>query len=124
MTITPYYAAALALLFVVLSVRVIMVRRSRQIGFGFRQDTGLERRIRIHANFAEYVPLALILMAMAEMRGASPLMVHGMGGLLVAARLAHAWGLSNARTDNLGRVLGVGGSLTVITAAAIRLVLH
>ena len=38
LTVTPYYAAALGLLFGVLSLRVIVVRRSKNIGFGAADD--------------------------------------------------------------------------------------
>ena len=60
----------LALFFVVLTFRVIGKRRVARISLGDGGDRGLLRRQRAHANFAEYVPLALILMICAEMQQA------------------------------------------------------
>lgn len=76
LTVTAPYAAALAIVFLVLSVRVIVLRRARAIGFGSTDNPELERRVRVHANFAEYTPFALLLLAMAELRGAPALWLH------------------------------------------------
>ena len=65
MVVTAFYAALLAPLFVVLSVRVILFRRGSGSTLGDGGDPVLLRRIRVQANFAEYVPLALILMGLA-----------------------------------------------------------
>ncbi len=66
MPITAFYAALLAVLFLVLSFRVIGVRRGQRVEIGDGGDKELLRRMRVHANFAEYVPLALVLLALAE----------------------------------------------------------
>jgi len=65
--ITSTYAAILAIVFVVLSVRVVMQRCAVQVSLGDGGNLSLLRRQRAHANFAEYVPLALILMALTEL---------------------------------------------------------
>ena len=67
----------------------------------------LALRIRRHGNFVESVPLALILMGLAEMRGAPVYLLHGMGVVLVLARLSHAVGLSVANPSHPLRILGV-----------------
>jgi len=61
MTILPVYAALLALLFVLLSIRTIRTRHSRKVALGHGDDPAMLRAMRVHANFAEYVPLALLL---------------------------------------------------------------
>ena len=99
--IVPCYAAALALLYVYLSFRVIQVRRSAKQAIGNGGVADLERRARVHANFAEYVPFALVLLAMAELRGAWAPLLYGLCLLLVAGRCTHAWGV--------GRVALAGG---------------
>jgi uncharacterized membrane protein YecN with MAPEG domain len=121
--VTPLYAAALGLLFIVLSVRAILGRRRHRIGFGSAGNADLERRIRVHANFAEYTPLALLLMALAELRGAPSLWLHVAGALLLAGRLIHAIGVSRDSTDGPGRILGMTGSQTSILISAILLLL-
>lgn len=57
-TITMAYAGLLALMFVALSARVIVRRRSAHAALGDGDDNDLSRRIRAHGNFAEYAPLA------------------------------------------------------------------
>lgn len=112
--VTPLYAALLGLLFLILSIRVILSRRTRQIGFGAPQDSDLERRVRVHANFAEYTPFALLLLAFAELNGAPPVWLHIGGGLLLFGRLSHAMGVSRPSTDETGRILGMTGSQSAI----------
>src|SRR3954468_5163594 len=65
MIVTPFYAGLLALLFLLLSVRVSQ-RRQTGITLGDGGDARLLRVIRGHANFAEYVPIILVMMVMLE----------------------------------------------------------
>ena len=60
MAVTALYAALLTPLFVILSVRVIALRRANGAALGDGGNPVLLRRIRVQANFAEYAPLALI----------------------------------------------------------------
>lgn len=59
--IVPSYAAALALLFILLSANVIRGRGQHKVALGSGGMPNLERRVRVHANFAEYVPFTLLL---------------------------------------------------------------
>jgi uncharacterized membrane protein YecN with MAPEG domain len=118
MPITALYAALLALLFMALSIRVIGFRRAVRIGLGDGGDTALLRRVRVHANFAEYVPFCLVLIGLAESLRAPTLLLHGLGALLVVARLSHAYGVSHQPETFLFRVAGTGGTLTVLGSAA------
>ena len=87
MQITAFYAALLAVLFLVLSVRVIAWRRQHRVEFGHGDDAELLRRLRVHANFAEYAPFTLLMMALAESMAPPDLLVHASGVLLVGGRL-------------------------------------
>ncbi len=62
MPMTPFFAAVLALFYVFLSLKVVRQRLSKGIKLGTGSEQGLEEAMRIHANFSEYVPLALLLM--------------------------------------------------------------
>src|SRR3546814_3776476 len=64
--VTPLYAALCGLLLMVLSVRVILLRRAMKVGLGDGDQPVLRRAIRVQANCAEYVPLALILLLLLE----------------------------------------------------------
>ena len=94
MTVTAFYASLLALLFVFLSFRVIGWRRLVKVEIGHGEDNQLLRRMRVHANFAEYVPFTLLLMAMAESMTSPRPLIHLVGLLLIAGRLMYAHGLS------------------------------
>ncbi len=76
LSITAFYAALLAVLFLVLSVRVIGWRRESRVEFGHGEDIELLRRMRVHANFAEYVPFTLLLMALAESMAPPHVLLH------------------------------------------------
>lgn len=92
--ITALYAIPIALLFVGLSWRVITYRRSNQLGLGDHGDKSLTKRMRAQANCAEYAPFALLLMALVELQGAAPSVVHLIGLLLLVGRVAHGFGFS------------------------------
>ena len=74
-SIMPWYAAALALIFVGLSIRVIRGRGLHRVNLGSGGVDDMERRIRAHGNFAEHH---------AAFR------VGGMGATLTALGLAAA----------------------------------
>ncbi len=89
LSITAFYAALLAVLFLFLSVRVIGWRRERRVEFGHGDDIELLRRMRVHANFAEYVPFTLLLMALAESMAPPHLLLH-LAGLHARRRGAYS----------------------------------
>ncbi len=105
--VTPVYAAVLAGLFLVVSVRTIRLRRRLQIALGDSDDDRMLRAMRVHANFAEYVPLTLLLLLMLELSAASAWVVHALGAGLVLGRLSHAFGVSRSPEDYRFRVLGM-----------------
>ena len=119
MRITALYAALLAPLFVVLAIRVIAIRRSARVAVGDGGDAELRRRMRVQANFAEYVPFALLLLALAEGLGGPGWMIHALGLALLAGRLSHAWGMSQAREVFGFRVGGMVATFSVILLAAL-----
>ncbi len=121
MAITAIYAALLGLLLLVLSINVIRIRRSDRISLGAGDNPLLERRIRAQGNFAEYVPIALILIAIVESTGGDGLLVHGLGTVLLVGRLAHAIALSSLTLRPMFRTVGMLATIAVIAAASIRL---
>lgn len=113
------YFGLLALLLVFLSVRVIQLRYRYKAEIGDGGAPELQRAIRAHANFIEYVPLALLLILMADLVGHEKWVVHVLGIALLIGRLAHAWGFTTAPGPNLGRGLGVALTTLVLVAGAI-----
>lgn len=118
MAITAFYAAILAALFIVLSVRVINQRRQARVEIGAGEDLELLRRMRVHANFAEYAPFAIVLLALCESLKAPSIWLHALGLTLVAGRALHAYALSQTPHILRYRVLGMALTFTVIGAAA------
>ncbi|MBX9757735.1 MAG: MAPEG family protein [Beijerinckiaceae bacterium] len=121
MTIVPVYAALLALGFVFLSVRVINVRRSSKVAIGTNGDAALERAMRVHANFAEYAPLALVLLLMMEMQGANAYWLNALCLALLAGRASHAFGVSSPSEDFRFRGAGMMMTFFVIVASSLSL---
>lgn len=121
-TIVPVYAAVLALLFVGLSLRVIRARRAEKIAVGHGRSAVLLRAMRVQANFAEYVPLALILIGCLESQQFPAYLVHGFGSALVAGRLAHAFGMSREPENFRFRVAGMSATFFVLAGSALLLI--
>lgn len=118
MAVTPLYAALLALWFVVLGVRVVDQRRRHKVGFGDGGKPPLQRAIRGHANFSEYVPLALLLLAILELSRFPPYVLHALGATLLGARLLHGYALSFTKHFPFGRVVGAALTFAVLVVAA------
>ena len=108
--ITGLYGGLLALLILVLSVLVSVNRARSKVDLGDGGEGALRRAIRVQGNAIEYVPLALILMGIAEVNGLTPMVLHIVGIVLFAARLAHAAGLGRHDGVSAARLVGTAGT--------------
>lgn len=120
--ITPIYTAVIALVFVLLSVRTLLLRRKLRVAIGHGKHDTLARAARAHGNFAEYVPLAIILLYFVEISTDNNVLVHSLGVLLIAGRLAHAYGVSQVNENFRYRVFGMALTFTVFISASLRLI--
>jgi len=118
MTITPLYAGILALVFFALSVRVVAMRGTG-ISLGDGGNPAMLRRIRGHANFAEYVPLILLMMAFLELSRFSAYLLHGLGIALVIGRVLHGYALSFTEKFKFGRFYGTVLTFTLLNVCGI-----
>ena len=105
--ITSIIAAILTIIFIKLSFAVIGLRRKNKVGLGSGGHEDLERAIRTQANFAEYIPLGVILIACLELNGAPWWLVAIPGVSLIIGRLIHAKGMNTPPPDFSKRVLGM-----------------
>ena len=119
---TGLYAGLCGLLFIWLSWLVIKQRQRTRIGLGDGGDPDLQRAIRVHANFIEYTPFALLLLLLVEMTAANALLVHAFGVALVVSRVLHAQGLGSTAGYSRGRYFGTLGTWIVITGLALLLI--
>ncbi|MDE0054694.1 MAG: MAPEG family protein [Gammaproteobacteria bacterium] len=120
--ITALYAALLVAVLVCLTTRIGLLRAKTRISI---LDGGNDRvavEMRRHGNFAEHVPLILVLMAIVEINGGSPVFLHVVGIALVICRVAHPLGLHRDRVQAPLRLVGaVGTSLITIALGAMAL---
>lgn len=116
--VTSIIAALAALLYIALAMRVIGVRRSDKVSLGDAANKTLETRIRQNGNFNEYVPLALILMAIAELQNAPRLLLIVLGLAILGGRLAHVYGLENMH-NAVGRKLRTYGMLSTFLSLVV-----
>ena len=107
MMITALYAGILGILYVGLSAFVIRGRWKNRVSLGDGDNQDMIKRIRVHANFIEYVPFALILMFLLETEGASATLIHGLGVALVTGRIIHPIGILTKFGPSWGRTGGM-----------------
>ena len=119
--VTALWAAILGLLSLALAGRVVRGRITEKVGFGDGSSIVMQQRIRVHANFVEYVPLALVLLLLLELNTSSILVLHAVGASLVLARLLHAFGLSTSTGTTVGRFVGTILTWLVILAESLLL---
>ena len=124
LTITATYAALNALVFLGLSWHVIAYRRAKLISLGDTGDKALLKRMRAQANAAEYMPIALILLALTEANGAPPLAVHGLGLMLIAGRILHPLGFAVTPQKIILRQIGMLLTFAMIALSALGLLAH
>ncbi len=123
MSIVGIYAALLALLYMVLTFRTILLRGKFKAALGDGKQEQLQRAIRVHGNFNEYVPLGLVLLWLVAANQAPNYLIHGLGAALLTGRLLHALGVSRSPEPlilrQVGMVLTIG---SIITSAGFLLV--
>ncbi len=115
--VTGLYAGILGIFYFVLSMRVISNRVRAKVNLLDGGDEALTRAMRVHGNFTEYVPFALLLMALAEIQGGSGLFIHVSGTVLIVCRLCHAYAITATTGQNPFRFIGFAGTFCVIFAA-------
>ncbi len=112
--ITGIYAGICGLLLVVLYVRISQRRLATKIGVGSGGDAELEQRVRAHGNLVESAPFALVLLYLIEQTEIGSIYVHALGATFIAARVAHAQGMSTTTGRSAGRFYGSLGTVILL----------
>ena len=118
--ITLLFASLHVVLMLILAVRVVLHRRAHKIGIGDGGDKWLVRKVRVHANFIEYVPAALLMLALLELSGLAAQWLWALGSALLLGRVLHASGFSRHSGYSFGRFWGtvLTWSVLMLMAAA------
>jgi len=116
--ITAIYAAILTFVYVKLTLNVINLRRQNQVSLGDGGREDLQQAIRSHGNFAEYVPLGLILLACLEANHIHWTIVLLLGGVFTSGRLYYAKAFLEATHNIELRVKGMKYTLWGLQALA------
>jgi uncharacterized protein len=120
--ITLAAAGVLGLIYAALTIYVVRMRfvTKTMLGDGAGTPGAAEMlvAIRTHANFAEYVPLALILLGGIEVAGASHLLVEALAAALILARVLHPFGMLRAAPNRL-RAFGAALTLGVLLVESV-----
>ncbi|GJE46790.1 MAPEG family protein [Methylobacterium soli] len=125
--LTAFYAALLALIYLGLSGWVVAGRLSTDVLHGDGGDEGLEKRIRVQGNFGEYVPFALLLVALLEAGGGGATLVRTLLIVLLVARILHPFGMlapKNSPRQYACRGGGILATFGVMGVAAAALLLR
>jgi uncharacterized protein len=122
--ITPFYIGLFLFFGIYLSMNVIKLRRKYKIGVGNGGNEDLARAVRVHGNFIEQVPLALIGLAMIEAQQLHFVFVHLLGLLFFFARIMHARGLAESAGKTKGRFIGMVITFGVQAIIGLALVLN
>lgn len=99
-----------------LAVQTIKARRANRVKLGDGGNFALQSVIRAQGNFAEYMPIVLILLFLLEYNGMYFLVIHAIGIAFLIGRWIHAQGLLK---DNLRyRMRGISFTLIILIGLA------
>lgn len=124
---TSIYASLSGLLLAWLAIQTIKARRANKIKLGDGGIFELQSAMRAHANFAEYMPITIILLFLLEHNGSPVFLIHIIGTLFLIGRWIHAQGLlkNNLRKRAQGIVITliilIGLALANIAIAGIKI---
>ena len=116
--ITALYAGLMGLILFALDFHVGSMRGRKKISVYDAGDREMAIAVRRQGNFVEHVPLALILLGVLELSGASALGLHLLGGGLTVARIAHPFGLDYEVANKPARVVGAALTALVTVVAS------
>ena len=119
LSITALYAGILALIVIALGINVTVHRVKLSVPLGDGGNALMLRMIRLHANAIEYLPLALVLMAIYELNGGSHTLLHIAGIVLIVGRILQSWNMWSTAMPGFGRIAGQSSTWLTIVALAL-----
>jgi len=122
--VTLTYLVPLAGLFGLLSLVVVFLRVKNDIPYGNGGNASLNVAVRAHGNFAEWVPIVVIVVGGLELLGEPVTHIHWLMGMLFLARVLHPIGLSQRVGSPVylfGRIFGAFVTWAVLIVAVVLL---
>lgn len=117
--IAALYGGLIGVLLLALAARISGLRHKRKVGIGDGGDPSLLRAIRAHGNAVEWGVPAVVLLLIADLTRAPPLLLHLCGLAVVIGRVLHAIGLSGSAGYSFGRFTGSGLSWGAVAVLAV-----
>lgn len=108
-------AAAAALINLWLGIRIGQVRTSEKVSIGDGGNEKVIRRMRAQANFVEFTPFVLILIALIELATGTSTWLWAVMAVFMIARIVHALGMDGMAK---GRPIGIMLTLLIMTGLA------
>jgi len=115
-------AAAAALINLWLGTRIGKLRHSLGVSVGDGGHEAITRRMRAQLNFAENVPVILILIGLVELTGKGGLWLAPVGAVFMAGRVLHGLGMDGGSLQ-WGRAFGTATAMLSALGLAIMAVL-
>jgi uncharacterized membrane protein YecN with MAPEG domain len=116
-TISLFFAAGCAFINLWLAMRCGQVRTKEKIPHGDGGNVLLGRRMRAHANFAEFTPVVLVLFVLVEWSLGSSIMLWAVAVLYLFARILHGIGMDGDGGAK-PRMIGVLGTFLITLGLA------
>lgn len=120
---TALWSGLLVLLMVVLSIRVVMARRSQRVLLGDGGNARVALAGRVFGNASEYIPVGIAALVVLVLLGVPVYAIHAVGGTLFLGRLVHCLSLSDKR-PTAGRVLGMALTFLALIASGGMMLVH
>jgi hypothetical protein len=113
--ITLTIAAAATLLNMWIARRVGAARLAYKVSIGDGGNLAVAARMRAHANYVEYTPFFLILLALIELAAGPKTWLWAVAAVYMLARIAHAFGMDRPHPDKLKlRMIGILVTMAVL----------
>ncbi len=120
--ITGFYTGLTIIIAIVLGMGIGFLRARRGVSILHNGDMEIATRMRAHGNLMETAALTLLAMAIIELNGLNPIILHGMGMVYIIARIVHPIGLRHDSVSHPFRAIGaMGSTLVMLTAGLIAL---
>lgn len=115
-------AAAAAVINLWLGIRIGHLRHRFHISVGHGDNELLKRRMRAQLNFAEHMPIVIILIGLVEMTGKGGAWLAPVGALYMIGRVLHGLGMDGGSLE-MGRMIGTLVNMVVTAGLAVVAVL-